>query len=108
MIKPFQLDLPPDHCCEVVGFLYEADLPEELGQDMIEVQLSNGMTIDAGWYPEGDPTGSYVVKVWHPRGVELPPRSFSTVSDAAAAIALLVSTDAQSLSERAVPSRPQL
>jgi len=108
MIKPYTFDLPAGRVCEVVGFLYEADSPVDLGQDMIEVQLANGLTIDAGWYPEGDPAGSYVVKAWHPHGIEFPSESFSTVSAAAAAISKWVASDPQVLSAHSMPTRPQL
>lgn len=90
MIKPYPFELPADHHCEVVGFLYDADDAADLGQDMMEVRLASGFTIDAGWYPEGDPQGTFLVKAWHPQGIELPKQSFTTVAAAAEAIARLV------------------
>jgi hypothetical protein len=32
-----------------------------LTQDMLEVELANGVVIDVGWYPEHDPNGTYGV-----------------------------------------------
>lgn len=108
MIRPFYFDLPKDCEASVVGFLYEADDPAELGEDMIEVQLADGISIDAGWYPEGDPNGAYEVSVWHPRGIELPREVFSNVSDAAAAINRLISGGPQVPADCATPVRPVL
>lgn len=108
MIRPFQFELPKGCEAKVVGFLYEADSAAELGQDMIEVQLANGVSIDAGWYPEGDPDGAYDVSVWHPRGVELPREVFSNVSDAASAINRLIASDPQVPADCTMPSRPVL
>jgi hypothetical protein len=52
---------PEDWDCEVVGFLYDAEDPADLSQDMLEVTLPNGFIIDAGWVPDGDQNGCYVV-----------------------------------------------
>lgn len=49
--------------CTVTGYLYDSADPRDLGQDMIEVRGSNGVTVDAGWVPEGDPDGAYQVAV---------------------------------------------
>lgn len=108
MIKPFPLELPTVSQCEVIGFLYESDDPAELGQDMLEVHLASGVTIDAGWYPEGDPSGAYTVKAWHPRGLEFPEESFASVTDAAAAIVRWVAADPQVASAFSAPGRPEL
>ena len=45
--------------CKVVGYLYDDPDPQGRGQDMVEIRLPNGIVIDAGWYPEGDPNGRY-------------------------------------------------
>ncbi len=39
-----------------------------LTQDMLEVELPNGVIIDVGWYPEHDPNGEYGIAVFqdHP------------------------------------------
>lgn len=49
--------------CTVRGYLYDSDDPRDLGQDMIEVCGPDGITVDAGWVPEGDPNGTYQVAV---------------------------------------------
>jgi hypothetical protein len=49
--------------CEVVGFLYGSDDMQELGEDMLDVSLPNGLLISAGWFPEGSETGNYLVTV---------------------------------------------
>jgi hypothetical protein len=41
--------------------------PEDLSlldQDVLEVELANGIFIDVGWFPEGDPDGKFVVRVY--------------------------------------------
>jgi hypothetical protein len=50
--------------CDVAGFVYAADVPEELGEDMLDLSLPNGVLVTAGWYPEGDPDGQYRVSVY--------------------------------------------
>jgi hypothetical protein len=47
--------------CQIAGDLYDAPEPAGRGEDMIEITLPNGVIIDAGWYPEGDPKGRYRV-----------------------------------------------
>jgi hypothetical protein len=61
-MRQVRIEEPPVNC-QVIGSLYESDDPSELGQDMLEVILENGILIDAGWYPEGDPSGCYVISV---------------------------------------------
>lgn len=46
-----------------VGFLYTADDPAALGEDMFAASLPDGTTIEAGWSSEGDPQGSYLIRV---------------------------------------------
>jgi hypothetical protein len=45
------------------GFLYTADNPAALGEDMFAASLPDGTTIEAGWSEEGDPQGSYLIRV---------------------------------------------
>lgn len=49
--------------CTVTGYLYDSNNPVDLGQDMVEVMGTNGVTVDAGWVPEGDPNGAYQIAV---------------------------------------------
>jgi len=69
--KKYDLSFPECPSCRVIGFLYSSDDTAELGQDMVEVRLPIGVTINAGWYPEGAALGSYLIKVWG--AVNLPP-----------------------------------
>ncbi|OGQ82488.1 MAG: hypothetical protein A3F90_08865 [Deltaproteobacteria bacterium RIFCSPLOWO2_12_FULL_60_19] len=48
----------------VKGALYTTTDPAYLVQDMLEIDLPNGITIDVGWYPESDPAGSFQVVVF--------------------------------------------
>jgi hypothetical protein len=48
----------------VHGELYPPDAQALLTQDMLEVELSNGVIIDVGWYPEHDPDGHYGIIVF--------------------------------------------
>ena len=47
--------------CQVTGELVESADPRDLSEDMIEIELPNGVLIDAGWYPESSPQGRYRV-----------------------------------------------
>lgn len=76
--------------CETVGFLYSADDPRSLGQDMLEVRHPSGAFIVSGWYPEGDPEGSYRVAVYRNRKLAQPPVRFSSMDEAAKEIERLV------------------
>lgn len=49
--------------CEVYGALYESDDFFDLGEDMVDVVLPNGVLVSAGWVPEGDPNGQYRVAI---------------------------------------------
>ncbi len=81
-IRPYALRLPHGCTdCEVVGFLYDSDDPTELGQDMVEVRLPIGVAINAGWYPEGDAAGKYIVRTWGQ--VKLQPIECSDIDEAA-------------------------
>jgi len=49
----------------VYSFLYRTADPEYLTQDVLAVSLPNGFYIDVGWFPEHDPGGSYVIRVFY-------------------------------------------
>lgn len=49
--------------CQVFGHIYWDKDSRILGEDMLDVQLSNGVLISCGWYPEGDPNGCYRITV---------------------------------------------
>lgn len=61
-VNPVDISLPPG--AEISNYLYpEMDL-DDLGQDMLSVRLPSGYYIDVGWYPENDPDGQFVVRVF--------------------------------------------
>lgn len=79
---------PGETACEIGGFLYSCDEAKDLGQDMLEVRLPNGIRINAGWYPEGDPEGRYQISVWGAR--ELAQAEYLDVDEAAREIESLI------------------
>lgn len=48
---------------QIIGDLKFSDKPSDLSEDMLEVQLPNGVLVHAGWYPESSPTGCYRITV---------------------------------------------
>jgi hypothetical protein len=50
---------------QVVGRLTD-DLSETslLDQDILEVQMPDGLTIDVGWFPEYDANGAFEIRVY--------------------------------------------
>jgi hypothetical protein len=61
-MNPVSLDLPEG--ASVYNVLYPTKDPEYLVQDLLTVGLPNGYYIDVGWYPEHDPDGEYVIRVF--------------------------------------------
>jgi hypothetical protein len=57
-----ELVLPPD--ASVKGQLFYSYEPAYLLQDILEIDLSTGITIDVGWSPECDPSGSFRIVVF--------------------------------------------
>ncbi len=57
------IPLSLDPKCKVIGALYESDDVRELSQDMLEIHLPSGVSIEVGWTPEADPNGAYEVLV---------------------------------------------
>lgn len=49
---------------QVRGALYHRRDPGWLTQDVMEVELSNGVVIDVGWYPEHDLSGTFVIRAF--------------------------------------------
>lgn len=86
--RKIEIPLPQHLGCTVVGFLYDSDDFADLGQDMVEVRVPGGITINAGWSPEGSPDGSYVIRTWG--NVELPQVGTKDVDEALQAIRALV------------------
>lgn len=58
-MRTIQLDLGPG--CELIGALHESEDVRDLSQDMLEIRLLCGMSIEVGWMPEADPDGAYEV-----------------------------------------------
>jgi len=46
------------------GAVYDTEEPAYLREDLIEIDLPSGWTIDVGWIPHEDPTGSYRIRVF--------------------------------------------
>ena len=67
-MNPLQLDLPENSV--FTSRLYPSLDPGFLLEDLVVVELHNGIIIDAGWYPEHDPEGEYVVRVYSPNWSE--------------------------------------
>lgn len=59
--KLMQIDAPSD--AKVSNYLFEDMELFELNQGLLLVELSNGVCIDVGWFPENDPDGAFQVKV---------------------------------------------
>ena len=60
-ITPVQINAP--HDAHVSNYLFEDMEPFELNQGLLLVELSNGFSIDVGWFPENDPAGHFIIKV---------------------------------------------
>lgn len=56
-MNPIDLQLGDDVI--VKGCVYQTKEPVYLREDLLEIDLPSGLTIDVGWYPEGDPGGAY-------------------------------------------------
>src|SRR5437588_12157987 len=62
--------LPPGVPVAIKGILlrsYNLNDPDDLAlldQDILEIELSNGMRIDVGWFPENDHNGRFVIRVF--------------------------------------------
>jgi hypothetical protein len=61
-VNPIDLQLGDDVI--VKGCLYPTKDPAYLREDLLEIDLPSGLTIDVGWYPEGDPEGAYRIVVY--------------------------------------------
>jgi hypothetical protein len=61
-MKPINIRVPQGS--EIANYLYpEMDL-DDLDQDLITVRLPSGYFVDVGWYPEHDPRGRFVTRVF--------------------------------------------
>ena len=62
-MNPIDIHIPFPGCT-VKGILYDHYTTEDLDQDILQVALPNGLTVDVGWYPDGDPNGTFKVVVY--------------------------------------------
>jgi len=76
-------ELPAD--CTIFGSIIEADNPDDLGEDMMDIVLPNGITIHAGWSQ-----GSYMVTSVNDLFFLTPPSHYGSAKETARAIELLV------------------
>jgi len=65
-MNPVDLNLPkirPGRI-KIKGQLYDTMDPVYLVQDILDIELPNGISIDVGWHPESDISGTYRVVVY--------------------------------------------
>jgi hypothetical protein len=62
-MRSFQFVPPSGVRCHVVGAVYESRNPRELSEDMLDVELPNGIVICAGWYAYDRSNPGYFVNV---------------------------------------------
>jgi hypothetical protein len=58
-MTPINMTLPPG--VKVRGAIYPTLDPECLDSELLQMELPNGVFIDVGWYPSGDPHGAFYV-----------------------------------------------
>lgn len=64
-MTPIDLRLPRGSEAKVIyNSLYAADAASHRTQDVLFLELGNGVFIDVGWYPDRDPAGSYRINVY--------------------------------------------
>ena len=59
--------IPQGVSLEIRGMLLRAYGPNDmalLDQDVLEIKLPNDLRIDVGWFPENDPNGRFVIRVF--------------------------------------------
>lgn len=55
------ISIAPDLGCLVRGCIVASNNPADLSEDMLEIAMPNGLLVCAGWEPESDPNGQYIV-----------------------------------------------
>ena len=65
-MKQIKLNLPKLKLgqIKVTGQLWDTQDPVYLDQDILDIKLPNGNSIDVGWHPESDPNGSFRIVVY--------------------------------------------
>jgi hypothetical protein len=61
-MNPISITIPAG--AEISNYLYPDLDVSDLTQDIVTVRLPTGYYIDVGWYPEHDPNGHFVVRVF--------------------------------------------
>ena len=61
-MNPISIALPEG--AEISNYLYPHLDLSDLTQDMLTVRLPTDYYVDVGWYPEHDPNGRFVVRVF--------------------------------------------
>jgi len=56
--------LPRGATATIVGTLFSSEDPDDLAEDMLDVEFPSGVQVSAGWKPDGA-DGSYYVSVTH-------------------------------------------
>ncbi|HUG90639.1 MAG TPA: hypothetical protein VML55_07395 [Planctomycetaceae bacterium] len=90
-MRRIQPEFPDDWGCEVIGAVVESDNPADLGEDMLCVQLANGILVSAGWSSEMDPAGHYLVCATSGLEDVVAPIESHSAEDAMAEVVRLVS-----------------
>jgi hypothetical protein len=90
------------------ALLRKYDTPEDLcllDQDILEVELPNGIYIDVGWFPQHDANGRFVIRAYreHRRQPLREPIETREPFDVAKFVVDLVSTYASPRPPRAIP-----
>ena len=94
-MNPIDLILPDGSA--VYNRLFRTTDPAYLTQDVLAVRLPNGRMIDAGWFPEHDPAGSYLITISGREGSlinELPAPDADTVKKYVELLASVYSEEA--------------
>jgi hypothetical protein len=53
--------IPDAWNCVVVGYFVESNDSDNLSEDMVDVELPNGIVVSGGWIPDRDEQGQYVI-----------------------------------------------
>ena len=76
-MKPFDLHFLERPGVRIKGTLYESLDADVLLQDLLEMEMPGGKTIDVGWYPEHDPNGRFRVRLYQDNDQDYLMRAFA-------------------------------
>lgn len=79
------------------GVMFNTYEPAYLCEDMLEIDLPSGLTIDVGWCPEEDPKGSFRVVLYHEHwhNQAIPPILSQTIPDVVEIVEMLATRFSQ-------------